>query len=806
MLQLFNDLQRGILVVGQQNPRAFVPFPDIYAGENLPLTIYGLQPSGNADTPYNVVAVTAATVALNTITAGVPTLVASSSTWTQSGSQLTGTLAIPSGITFPAGQQYLYARLSEDLTLSDGTTTHIETPCALRNPAFPIVSPPNPNTAAVIYNPLTGALVLPLAGPFYTANPPPGGGGATGTAGGDLTGTYPNPTLATVGAVGTYGSATSVPVLTTDGKGRVTNVAQATITPSGIGAATSSQGTLASTALQPAAIGTTVQAYSATIPSAYLGTTSTTALAGNTVIPAASANVTGLRKSSGAGSTDVAAVPGTDYLQPTDSRLPAIAVIGADPTGVADSTSAIQTALSSVPVTGGRIYLRAGKYLVSGNLTCANPVLICGDGSGATSNASGNGSQVDQGFTPGGTTLVFNATTGDALTLNSSASSMQDIAIVNVSTTKPTSGTGLLLNHCTDDHLTRILIDGFFVNVHFVNGYEWTLTDSNISDPVSVGVLIEDVLVPDGGDQSVMGCVFWTPIHPEYNPVAGIKIKSGGGLKVTNSKFNGNFQASLQLAVATGVLTSDLLISNNSFENFSNLAIQLKRDAGDADTTAGYGNILITGNQIAVGLNGIEVDAGMMDVVIQGNAFHTNSVGLSINGGTRVKVLPNYFAVGNVAINIGGGTGLEIMRQVYAEGNPVTIYDTTAGAAGTIHYGETRRLPTSLGSSQTILAGMNIPTYSGAWMKAVITGSIPGTNGGSFTFILEQAFVREAGGVAFTQISNVAVGNGASKLTVVIGDAGNGGVYLLVSSTTGNSIVGSCVVEAEGAANHWQRQ
>ena len=45
-----------------------------------------------------------------------------------------------------------------------------------------------------------------------------------GSAGGDLTGSYPNPTLAAAGTAGTYGSATAVPIVTTDSKGRVTSV------------------------------------------------------------------------------------------------------------------------------------------------------------------------------------------------------------------------------------------------------------------------------------------------------------------------------------------------------------------------------------------------------------------------------------------------------------------------------------------------------------------------------------------------------------------------------------------------------
>ncbi len=149
------------------------------------------------------------------------------------------------------------------------------------------------------------------------------------TAGGDLTGTYPNPTLAAIGsATGPIGSATTTPVVTIDAKGRVTALTAATISGTSPGGAAS--GDLSGSYPGPSVIGIQGRSVSSAAPS--VGQ-----------VLRWTPNASPLWRPSATG-----------FVYPED--------FGAGGAGTTDDSAAIAAAISAC--TGGMTVILTGKYAI----------------------------------------------------------------------------------------------------------------------------------------------------------------------------------------------------------------------------------------------------------------------------------------------------------------------------------------------------------------------------------------------------------------------------------------------------------
>lgn len=309
---------------------------------------------------------------------------------------------------------------------------------------------------------------------------------------------------------------------------------------------------------------------------------------------------------------------------------------GALGNGVTDDTASVNNAIGALNAAGrGVLYFPAGNYLVSGALTTLSvPCLVLGDGMGAWDNA------------PYVSKISCSSQSAVLFTVSALYAKFADIALANTYGGTPSStSAGIQVASSTSTQRVdyeSISVTGFYINIDVQVGTGWTMNNCWIYAPVEYGLKIRNTANVDAGDWSISDCGFFSAI---YNAQAAIHWESSGGGKITNTKFNMGLDSHKfvnGIEVSVQGTTSDLFVSNSSFENLSGDGIHGTNASGQT-----LANLIFTGLEFqscagsAVNLNAT-ASGDFSNVVIAGCVLQSSGTNaITITNVAHVRITNN---------------------------------------------------------------------------------------------------------------------------------------------------------------------
>ena len=323
------------------------------------------------------------------------------------------------------------------------------------------------------------------------------------------------------------------------------------------------------------------------------------------------------------------------------------APFNADPTGVADSTAALQAAVNAAIAAKCRLYVSKGSYLVSGVITASSPVWISGAGKYVT-------------------TIKTAQANASIFSFSGQSCELTDMTLQGP--VAPTSG-ALITTSCISEVLSRLRLSNYYYGIvgSGTTG-DWNGVDLNVAATTSsVGAQINGY----AGGLCIDKMIGFVPI---VTPAAGIEVLSCGALQISNCNIIKQ-GTNLLLVPGSGQTVASVMAVNTYFDSAQNFNVHIAPQAGgtvvrtyltqcETSSSSGRG-IVIDGSAGTV--DGVCIISPQANLCASDGIYIIGTTAKNIdivggqcgqNGGSGISIVGSAQNVNVVGTRTGSGYGL----------------------------------------------------------------------------------------------------------------------------------------------------